>query len=364
MKRWRVIVAGLNHYHVTGWVESLGTLADRIDVVGRCDPDPGRQRVPGPDHIDPNLAPAFPAWFMALPFDTNLDAAIERHRPDIALITLPNALAPDAIEACARRGVHLLVDKPGARTAAEAERAFGAARDAGVTVAVGLTRRYGRGWQDVAAMRQAGRLGRLLSTEAIFVTSSVDVRGTANPIFRRDEMGGGVLHWLGIHDLDELMWLTGERIVEVQAMTATVGTGAIDVEDVVSTSVRYESGAIGTVHAAYALPAPGGEGYVALRGTAGSVNIQPNGNWSWAGRASPHDPARGQQVTYDPAPTTGYGPIGAVVIDDLLRAIGEDRPPLANGQHVTDALRVIDAMYTSATTGRRTPVIYPQGRTS
>jgi hypothetical protein len=33
MKRYRVAVLGLNHYHVTGWVESLGALADRIEVV-------------------------------------------------------------------------------------------------------------------------------------------------------------------------------------------------------------------------------------------------------------------------------------------------------------------------------------------
>ena len=356
MKRWRVIVVGLNHYHVTGWVESLGALADRVDVVGRCDPDPARAPAPGPDAVDPSLAPAFPAWFAALPFDTDLDAAIDRHRPDVALIALPNAHAPAAIETCARKGVHVLVDKPGARTAAEARRAFGLARDAGVRVAVGLTRRYGRGWQEVATLRESGRLGRLHSTEAIFVTSSVDVRGAGNTIFRRSEMGGGVLHWLGVHEIDALLWLTGQRIVEVQAMTATSGTSAIDVEDVVSASVRYESGAIGTLHAAYALPAPDGVGHVGLRGTRGSVTVLPNGNWAFTGGDDLLDPVVGQQVTYDLAPATGYGAIGVVIIDDLLRAIEEDRPPLATGEQVTDALRVIDAIYASATTGQRTPV--------
>ncbi len=356
MKRWRAIVAGLNHYHVTGWVESLGALGDRVEVVGRHDPDPARESATGPDHVDPSLVPTFPESMASTPFDTDLDRLIRETRPDFALITLPNSLAPAAIETCARHGVHVLVDKPGARTAAEAERAFGAARDAGIKVAVGLSRRYGRGWQEVAALRESGRLGRLLSTEAIFVTSSVAVRDPANRIFRRDEMGGGILHWLGIHDLDELLWLTGDRIVEVQAMTGTVGDPSIDVEDVVSASVRYASGAIGTIHHAYALPRPGGEGWVGLRGTHGSVTIQPNGNWSWMGSATPLEPVRGQQVTYDLAPSTGYGATGVVVIDDLLRAIEEDRQPLATGQHIIDALRVIDAMYQAATSGQRVPV--------
>ena len=361
MKRWRAIVVGLNHYHVTGWVESLGALGDRIEMVGRHDLDPTRERAPGPDHVDPNLAPAFPETIASAPFDTNLDRLIRETRPDFALITLPNALAPDAIATCARHGVHVLVDKPGARTAAEAERAFGAARDAGIKVAVGLSRRYGRGWQEVAALRESGRLGRLLSTEAIFVTSSVAVRDPSNPIFRRDEMGGGILHWLGIHDLDELLWLTGDRIVEVQAMTATAGDPTIDVEDVVSASVRYASGAIGTVHHAYALPRPGGEGWVGLRGTQGSVTIQPSGDWSWTGGASPLEPIRGQHVIYDPAPSTGYGGAGVVVIDDLLRAIEEDRQPLATGQHIIDALRVIDAIYAAAETGQRVRVPHASG---
>ncbi len=356
MKRWRAIVVGLNHYHVTGWVESLGALGDRVEVVGRHDPDPARERAPGPDHVDPTLAPIFPEALANAPFDTDLDRLIRERRPDIALITLPNALAPAAIETCARHGVHVLVDNPGARTAAEAERAFGVARDAGITVAVGLSRRHGRGWREVAALREEGSLGRLLSTEAIFVTSSVAVRDPSNPIFRRDEMGGGILHWLGIHDLDELLWLTGERIVEVQAMTGTIGDPTVDVEDVVSASVRYESGAIGTIHHAYALPRPGGEGWVGLRGTQGSVTIQPNGNWSWMGGASPLEPVRGQHVTYDAAPSTGYGATGAVVIDDLLRAIAEGRQPLATGQHIIDALRVIDAIYAAAETGQRVRV--------
>src|SRR5690606_38849340 len=121
---------------------------------------------------------------------------------------------------------------------------------------------------------------------------------------------------------------------EVQAMAGTVGDATIDVEDVVSASVRYESGAIGTLHHTYALPRPGGEGWVGLRGTRGSVTIQPSGNWSWMGGASPLDPVRSQHVTYEPAPSTGYGATGVVVIDDLLRAIEEDRQPLANGRHI------------------------------
>jgi predicted dehydrogenase len=166
-------------------------------------------------------------------------------------------------------------------------------------------------------------------------------------------MGGGVLHWLGVHDLDLLLWLAGEPIVEVQAMAGTVGTDAIEVEDVISMAVRYAGGAIGTVHFAYALPRPGGEGYVALRGSRGSIRIQPDGTLAWLGAGDAPDPIISQQTTYETRTMPGYGAVGVTIIDDLLRAIEEDRDPLATGEAVVQALRLIDAAYESARTGRR-----------
>ena len=40
-----------------------------------------------------------------------------------------------------------------------------------------------------------------------------------------------------------------------------MSSDAIDVEDTISIAFRLAGGAIGTMHFAYALPRPGGEGY-------------------------------------------------------------------------------------------------------
>jgi predicted dehydrogenase len=351
MTRYRVAVVGLNHYHVTGWVGSLEALSDRVVVVARCDGDPARADGRAPDHIDPSLARQFPGWFNELPFEADLATLIDRHKPDIALVTLPNDEAPGAIELLADAGIHLLLDKPTARTAREAERAFTAVDRAGVRAAVALTRRYGYGWREAADLIASGRIGKLLTTEAVFITSSVVVRDPSNLIFDRERMGGGVLHWLGIHDLDTLQWLTGERIEAVQAMTAAPGESGVQVEEVVSASVRYASGAIGTVHYAYALPRPGGDGYVAIRGTKGSVKVLPDGSWTLTVGGSASEPLLSRTVSYETGPSTGYGAIGAVILGDLLGAIEEGRQPLATGADAASALRVIDAMYASARDG-------------
>jgi predicted dehydrogenase len=346
-------VIGLEHYHVTGWVESLEQFSDRIEIVALYDPDPALGERLAPSHHDPILSPALPPRYRELPFTTDLNALIREQKPDLALVTMPNNAMPAAIETLANAGIHLLIDKPGGRTAPEAAPALAAIERNGVKAAIGLNRRYGRAWQDARAMVEAGRIGRLMSTEAIFITSSTTVRDPKNRIFDPELMGGGILHWLGVHDLDLLLWLTGEPIVELHAMTGTLGEAQVPVEDVISMSLRYASGAIGTVHYAYALPRPGNDGYVALRGTGGSLRIQSNGVVSWFGPGTRTDPQTAETRAYELASVPGYGALALAAIADWLASIEADRQPLAPYGLAVNALRVIDAAYRSAASGQR-----------
>lgn len=353
MSKLRVAVVGLEHYHVTGWVNSLELFPDRVEIVALHDPVASRGESLAPSFHDLGMRPALDASYRALPFYTELDSLLATEQIDLALVTLPNSEIPDAMIRLARAGVHMLVDKPAARTAAEAEPAFAAARQAGVKVAVGLNRRHGRGWQDARAMIAEGRIGKLLVTEAVFVTSSVAVRNPANFIFDREEAGGGILHWLGVHDIDQLLWQTGDQIVEVQAMSANVSGQPIEVEDAMSVALRYASGALGTIHYAYALPRTASDGYLAFRGVNGTVKIAPNGNVTWFGGGTFADPITAQETVYTTQAMPGYGAMAAATIDDLLQAIEHDREPAVGGAEVIAALRVIDAAYESARTGQR-----------
>lgn len=348
----RAIVVGLNHYHVTGWVETLGLFPAQIEIVGRYDPDPSRADASRPEFVDPNLPQQFADWFGDIPFSSNLEALVSETGAELAIVTLPNRLAPNAVVTLARNGCHVIMDKPGARTASEAEAAVEAARANGVKLAVAFTRRYGSAWQRVAADIGSGRLGRVLSCEAIFVTSSVPVRGPRNPIFDRTNMGGGILHWLGIHDIDLVQWLAGQPIVQVQAMTGTTSSDAIDVEDTISLQFRMANGAVGTMHFAYALPRPGGAGYMALRGSNAAVVIDAGGATEWIGPGTVTNPLRSESTTGDVTRLPGYGTAGAAIVLDMLDAIANDRDPLATGENARDALSVVDAAYESARIGR------------
>lgn len=91
---------------------------------------------------------------------------------------------------------------------------------------------------------------------------------------------------------------------------------------------------------------------MALRGTDASVSIDASGATEWIGPGSIADPLRTETVSSDIARLPGYGSAGSLIVSDMLDAIATDRDPLATGENARDALRVVDAAYASAISGR------------
>jgi predicted dehydrogenase len=354
-RRLRVGVVGLAHYHVTGWVETLEGFADALEIVALYDADPERGRTLAPPHHDPSLAPALPDRYRRLPFETDLDELIDRHELDVALVTLPNVDAPAAIARLASAGIHLLIDKPAARTATELRAAAAAVDASGVRCAVGLTRRYAPAARAARALIAGGELGRLVTAESVFAASSVAVRDPANALFDRASSGGGILSWLGVHDIDALLWLAGESIVEVAAMTGAIGHDGLAVEDVASVAVRFEGGAVGTIAHSYALPARGYRGRLAVRGLDASVELGLADDLVVLTRGNDGALVEERRM-FDEPPVPGYGAGGRAAVADLIGAIRDGRATEAPIDALVRALEVIDAAYESARTSRHVSV--------
>lgn len=348
----RVGVVGLDHYHVTGWVETLEGFPAAAEIVALYDPDPALGRRLAPSHHDPSLRASLGARYRALPFETDLDELIERHALDVALVTLPNRDAPGAIARLASAGIHLIVDKPAARSARELRPAVAAVKTAGVRSVVGLTRRYSPAASAAHDLMASGALGRLIAAESTFVTSSVAVRDPANPLFDGERTGGGILSWLGVHDVDALLWLAAEPVVEVMAMTGSLGHPDLKVEDVASVAVRFTGGAVGTIHSAYALPARGYRGRLAVRGVNGSFELGLDDDLTVL-TASADGRLLESRRTYPMAPAPGYGPQGRAAVADLIAAVEGRRETAAPIDILVDSLELIDAAYASARSGRR-----------
>jgi predicted dehydrogenase len=346
----RLGVVGVDHFHTTGWVDSLEHYADQVEIVALYDPNPEMASL-RPSWADPGLRRELDPKYRALPFYTDLDRLIADQRLDLALVTSLPRDAPDAIVKLAGAGVHMLVDKPVTRTAADCRRAADAVRAAGGQCIVGLTNRLLGGWPAMHALVAEGSLGRLLSAEALFTTSSVAVRDPRNHLFSSERHGHGILHWLGCHWVDALLWISGEQIVEVQAMTANVLGTDIDVEDAISVAFRFSGGGIGTMHFVNAFPRPNSDGYLAFRGVAGSAKVDTSGALTIVGPGSREHPLQTEVRQYDFMDPGGYGPSSTAAIDQWLTAVRTGGPVPVSLDDMARALEVIDAAYQSADSG-------------
>ena len=146
--------------------------------------------------------------------------------PDAAIVALPHCLhAPVSLELL-RQGVHVLVEKPMALTAAECDAMIRAAAEAGVRLAVGLVRRFHPVTRRVAEVLAGGVLGPLVSFD-VREGRIFDWPATSDTLLRRATAGGGVLVDTGVHVLDLLLhWLGELEVLECRED----GRGGVEAE--------------------------------------------------------------------------------------------------------------------------------------
>ena len=95
-------------------------------------------------------------------------------------------------------------------------------------------------------------------------------------LFRRETAGSGILSWLGCHIIDMVLYLMGERVVEVSAMLGNQNPEPIEVEDTGLLVFKFGGGALGTLYTGYHLAGPERDVwdmFIALRGTGGYASL-------------------------------------------------------------------------------------------
>ncbi len=138
---------------------------------------------------------------------------------DVVVVALPPFLHADATVSAAESGCHVFVEKPFARTTAEADRMIDAAREAGVHVGVDHTVRYQPDIQQMKERYDAGHLGHVPQCSIVRVNngpffSPPDPVGASDWQLDPSATGGGALMDLGVHLFDVLSWFFGDLSVE------------------------------------------------------------------------------------------------------------------------------------------------------
>ena len=144
----------------------------------------------------------------------DLEALMHDPGVDAVYIALPNALHHAAVLAAARGQKHILCEKPLALSVAHAREMVAACHDAGVILRIAHQLRLDAAIVRAREIVRSGRLGRLaaLSLER---ASGLGARTS----WRQDFSQSGVIFDVGVHLLDLIPWVSGQRFVEVSAFT-------------------------------------------------------------------------------------------------------------------------------------------------
>ena len=332
---------GVTYPHALGYLEAL-TLMPEVEVVALYDPNPAEAQALLPEALHDR------------PLYGDVATLLAQEHPEAALIVLPNDLTPEVIIQTAEAGVHVQAEKPCARTAAEFRPAAEAIRRAGVQFATGYTRRFSPVGLAIKDAVDQGLLGRLVSIEARWITTSVEARNPAHVLFDTERSGGGILHWLGCHWLDAMRWVTSAEVTGVAAVMATLSGQPIGVEDAASLSLRYSNGMIGSLHCAYVTDQATDQLFFGLRGTEGWVQWPRSGpeveirstHPAWAAA-----PTRVMRFAADPMGGYGGG-AGSVAIRRFIASFREGAQPEFTPDDALRVLQTLDAAHESSRSGR------------
>jgi len=167
--------------------------------------------------------------------------------PDIDAVFIASANSAHCPEtlAAAAAGKHVIVEKPMALDAREAERMIAACREAGVHLMVGHMVRLSPVVRRAADLIRTGRVGTVKSVRAEFM---YDARISSRTwLLDRAVAGGGPVYDIGVHCIDTLRYLLGGEPSDVTGRLSPAPTDVATEESAIL-AMRFPGGVLASVH--------------------------------------------------------------------------------------------------------------------
>jgi len=277
---------------------------------------------------------------------------LEQSKADIVVLATPSGLHPAQTVQAAEAGKHVMTEKPMATRWEDGKHMVAACDEAGVRLFVVKQNRRNATLQLLKRAVEKKRFGRIfMVTINVFWTrpqeyyDSARWRGTW-------EFDGGAFMNQASHYVDLLDWLIGP-VESVQAYTGTLARN-IQVEDTGVMSVRWRSGALGSVNVTMLTYPKNLEGSITIigeKGTArvGGVAVNEIRHWEFAD-ADPDD-AKIKDANYETTSVYGFG--HPLYYDNVIRVLRGEAEPETDGREGLRSLEVLIAAYLSARDGRR-----------
>jgi predicted dehydrogenase len=186
------------------------------------------------------------------PVETDIHEALKKHKPDAVVVANPTALHLDIAIPAAEAGCHILLEKPVSDSLDRLDILQQTAQKSGSRILVGFQFRYHPGFVRAKQLIAKDEIGRIISAHVHFGEYLPDWHPWEDyrqGYAARADLGGGVV-LTQCHALDYLPWLVG-RVESVWGLTGKISDLEVDVEDTAKIGLRFEGGALGSLHLDY-----------------------------------------------------------------------------------------------------------------
>lgn len=199
---------------------------------------------------------------------SDIESLLALDEIDVVYIATPVFCHKEQVEAAARAGKHILLEKPMGITVKEAEEIAEICKKANVRLSVGLMMRFHAYHEEIRRLLAEKAIGDIVSIRAQFACWYPDIEGAWRQ--EKSKSGGGAFVDLGVHCVDLVQYVTGLRPVEVAAFSDTL-TFNYSVDDSTSLMMRMDNGALAYIESNFNIPDDAVTGKIEIYGTGGSI---------------------------------------------------------------------------------------------
>lgn len=258
---------------------------------------------------------------------------------DAVYIALPNSMHAEYTIRAARAGVHVLCEKPLAVTAQECQRMISACRKGGVKLMVAYRLHFEMLNLSAMDLARRGQLGHLK-----FFTSSFSMTVRRGDVRTKREYGGGTLYDIGVYCINAARNLFRAEPTQVSAVSINSGLATLsEIDETTAATLRFGDEQVATFVTSF-----NAADVAAYRivGTKGHLHADPA--YEYAEGLEYTTTIDGKKTRKSVGKRDQFAPELLYFSDCILN----DREPEPSGAEGLQDVRIVQALYRSAKTGR------------
>lgn len=258
---------------------------------------------------------------------------------DAVYIALPNSLHAEYTVRAAKAGVHVLCEKPMAVTVEECEQMIDACEEHRVKLMIAYRLHFEEINLKAVDLVRRGRIG-----EPKFFNSSFSLTVRPNDIRTKKALGGGTLYDIGVYCINAARYLFRAEPKEVMAISVNSGVAKLqEIDESTGALLRFDGERVAAFVTSFNAVDVGSYRIV---GTKGQLHVDPA--YEYAEGLAYDLTVNGKTTRKRIGKRDQFAPQLLHFSDCILK----DREPEPSGEEGLQDVRIVQALYESAETGK------------